>query len=143
MKSNEKSFLEQIASKAIEQGFVDPEMVADIEKYYDAHSVICSDKANLLLNVNSAVRSDPRNCSAWAKLFAQAICRFVVFDLQSPGEVEEEESQWLEQYLAKEEGLSEAEVRLLKEIQEDACRISPAIQRLIDQIPTPEPEESN
>jgi hypothetical protein len=134
MEPNAYSFLEKIASKAIEQGFVDPESVTSMTKHYDAHALVCQDKADLLFTINAGVRTSQQNCPAWNQLFAQAICRFVVFDLNSPGEIAESESQWLLQQLSNLEELTESEICLLKEIQENAISVTPAVRELVDRV---------
>lgn len=134
MEPNAYSFLEKIASEAITQGFVDPETVTALTKHCDAHSVICQDKANLLFSINASVRTSQQNCPAWHQLFAQTICRFVVFDMNSPGEIAESESQWLIQQITNSEELTESETSLLKEIQEHAISLTPAIRDLVERM---------
>lgn len=128
------SNLEAIATRAIEKGFVDGDAVSSLTEHYDAHAVICEDKANLLFAINTAVRSNDQNCPEWQQLFAQAICRFVVFDLNSPGEIAEDESKWLLQHLGKTQELSVAEVSLLKEIHSNAVTLTAEVRELVDRV---------
>ena len=80
--------------KIIEDGVVDAQEAADIEKDIFEDGVIDRDEANALFEINDAV-TDNENDPAWPKVFCKGITAHVLEDETSPGVLDSDEETWL------------------------------------------------
>ncbi len=122
----------QIASQAVEAGRITSDQVAALDKHLRTDWVICDAEAELLFQINHGVKSSDENCGSWQKLFADAISRFLVFDMNSPGEISSEESQWLRRHFQSSTQLTDSEKFLLLEIKRHATVVCPEMQDLFE-----------
>lgn len=130
MNSSNSLTPKQIATQAVAAGRITSDQVAALEKHLRSDWVICDAEAELLFQVNHGVKASDENCGSWQKLFAEAISRFLVFDMNTPGEISTEESQWLRQHFQSSSQLTDSEKFLLVEIKRHATSVCPEMQEL-------------
>jgi hypothetical protein len=129
--------VKQIVDHLAAQGHVDVEAVDALDRFFRKDTVISQDEADLLFQINDRVRLSEGNCESWSKLFADSITRFVVFDMNTPGELSTEESSWLRNQLGNitsGDQLSDAERHLLNEIKRHATSFSQEMKTLLELI---------
>ena len=94
------------------------------------------EEAQLLFQINDALHQSEENAESWAEFFVDAISQFIVFDMNSPGEIDEEEASWLVDQLVQHPILDQNEEALLKSIKKQATRID---DKLIEFLEDPRP----
>lgn len=124
----------QIATQAAQAGRITTEQVAALAKHLRADWVICEAEAELLFQINAGVKSSDDNCQSWQQLFAEAISRFLVFDMNTPGEISDEESVWLQQHFKSSHSLTDSEKFLLGEIRRHAKTVCPNMKALFAKV---------
>ena len=122
MSMNPTNSLNEIAQAIIAKGQLDLADLTTLAGQFDSDSVIDQHKAELLFQIDSMLQDGTGNCQQWQRLFSQSISRYVVFDMNSPGEIAECESEWLRRQIPDDRPLSGAEIELLRELQR--CSIS-------------------
>lgn len=126
------SSLDEIAERIIGKCKFDPADLAALEALFDSDSVIDQHKAELLFKINLAVHDGSVNCQQWHRLFSRAISRYVIFDLNSPGEIAECESNWLHSQMREDRPLSGAEIEMLRELQSNSTHSCEQMKSLYD-----------
>lgn len=124
--------LKEIAETVCDQGFVDQAALTALEEHFSSHSIVDQAKADLLFHISAAVSSSPKTCSAWPSLFLQSVCRYVVFDLNTPGEIAECEANWLRQHISDQREMTRIEIELIREIQRSAICTCSSMNQLFD-----------
>jgi len=132
MSAHQFQSLKEIADTVCEQGFVDQAALTALEEHFNSHSTVDQSKADLLFHISAVVSSNPKTCSAWQALFLQSVCRFVVFDLNSPGEIAESEANWLRHHISDQREMTRIEVALIREIQRSANCTCSAMNQLFE-----------
>tara|TARA_B100001093_G_scaffold382743_1_gene368305 strand:- start:2567 stop:3733 length:1167 start_codon:yes stop_codon:yes gene_type:complete len=120
--------LSSIKDAILEDGIIDADEVQMLGKVIYGEggaggSSVDRDEANFLFDLNDAV-TDKENDASWQDFFVNAIASHVLEDEESPGEVDEDEGDWL---VAKIEGDGEydaTEKALLAKIKSEAKSIS-------------------
>jgi hypothetical protein len=110
--SDPRSICEQV----IADGVVTSDEVRQLQNHVDTDWVICREDADLLFRVNNAARECKKNCKEWPEFFASTIARFIVFDMNTPGQVDRDEAEWLRAHFQSGQPLTETEKRLFREI---------------------------
>jgi predicted transcriptional regulator len=96
---------------------ISAEQVRTLEKYVKEDWVIDQNEAKLLFRMNKALKSNHDDCPEWTKFFVTSISRFVVMDMNSPGEIDETEGDWLAEMLDEYSVENASEKQLILEIQ--------------------------
>lgn len=78
----------------LEDGIIDANEVAQLRKELYEDGIIDKDEADLLFELNDAT-SGAANDPSWQALFVEALCDFLLKDEISPGEVDDNEAEWL------------------------------------------------
>jgi hypothetical protein len=100
-------------------GCVERAAVEALRKRLNDDWVISIEEAEWLFQINQQVADNPENCPSWPALYVEAISRFVVMDMESPGEVSASEAEWLRKHIPSDPAaLSAADVRLLNHIRD-------------------------
>ena len=115
-------------------GKVDSNAVQALEKHLQADWVVTIDEAELLFQIDRQVGRQDDNCPTWRPLFIEAISRFVVFDMNTPGEISTEESEWLRKHLSPDGELTPNEVQLLKHIRKHSASCCESMQHLFSLV---------
>jgi hypothetical protein len=113
------STLNELKKSILADGVIDEAEVKQLREVLYADGTIDREEAEFLFELNDAVSSND-NHPSWQALFVEAITGFLLDDEQSPGEIDEDEAQWL---LAKIQGdgqLDKAEKALLDNLKAKA-----------------------
>ncbi|MCR5645231.1 MAG: TerB family tellurite resistance protein [Bacteroidales bacterium] len=86
--------LEQLKKDLLEDGIIDAQEVQELQEVLYADGIIDKDEANFLFELNDAV-SGHDNHPSWNQFFVKAITSFLLEDEVSPGEIDDEEAEWL------------------------------------------------
>ena len=92
--------LSELKTSILADGVIDEAEVKQLREVLFADGEIDQEEAEFLFELNDAV-SGKENHSSWETLFVEAITSFLLEDEASPGEIDDEEAQWL---LAKIQG---------------------------------------
>lgn len=143
MNMNPAGSLDEIAASIIANGKVTSVDLALLECHFGSSAVIDQNKADLLFQINSAVGASLDTCQQWQNLFCQSICRFVVYDMSSPGEIADVEAEWLNQQLPPDRPLTSTELHLIREIQNSASTNCEQMKGLYARLDTTESISAN
>jgi hypothetical protein len=121
---------EQIVSHFAEAGKVETDAVEALEKLLNHDWVVSAKEAELLFKINRQIGGHDENCPTWGHLYTEAITRFLVFDLNTPGEISEEEAEWLRNHLSPENELTPNDILLLKNIHKHSQKSCASIEPL-------------
>ena len=86
--------LDQLKNELLADGIIDAAEVKELKEILYADGVIDTEEAEFLFEINDAV-SGKENASNWETLFIDAITSYLLEDENSPGEIDEEEANWL------------------------------------------------
>lgn len=86
--------LEELKKDLLADGIIDADEVKELEKVLYEDGVIDKDEADFLFELNDAV-TGKANDPSWEKFFVKAITSFVLDDETSPGEIDDDEAQYL------------------------------------------------
>ncbi len=114
--------IDDLVKAILEDGVIDDAEVAQLRQRLYADSKIDQEEAEALFTINDGVKGKS-NSADWTKLFAEAICDFLLKDETSPGVVDDAEAAWL---IAKLEGDGEIdanEKQLLKALKASATKL--------------------
>ena len=86
--------LEELKKDLLADGIIDADEVKELEEVLYEDGVIDKDEADFLFELNDAV-TGKANDPSWEKFFIKAITSFVLDDETSPGEIDDDEAQYL------------------------------------------------
>lgn len=86
--------LEQLKKELLKDGIIDAQEVNNLQEVLYADGIIDKDEANFLFELNDAV-SGHDNHPSWNQFFVKAITSFLLEDEVSPGEIDDDEADWL------------------------------------------------
>jgi hypothetical protein len=86
--------LEELKKELLADGIMDADEVKELEEVLYEDGVIDKDEADFLFELNDAV-TGKANDPSWEKFFIKAITSFVLDDETSPGEIDDDEAQYL------------------------------------------------
>lgn len=85
---------DEMKKNLLEDGIIDANEVVKLREALYEDGVIDKEEADFLFELNDAT-SGAANDPAWNALFVEAICDFLLKDEISPGEVDDDEAEWL------------------------------------------------
>jgi hypothetical protein len=115
--------ISDVVKAILEDGVIDDAEVTQLRQRLYADGVIDQEEANALFEINDAVKGKA-NSAEWAKLFAGAVCDYLLKDETSPGEVDEEEAAWLIEKLEGDGEIDANEKVLLLTLKENAKKLA-------------------
>ncbi len=115
----------QILQLIIADGKVDSKEVEALEHLLENDWIIDGAEANMLFEINDKVFTDQEEGREWQRFFVHAISKFLVFDMNSPGEITSEEAAWLTKRITADKSLSYTERLLLQDIRRHATKCCP------------------
>lgn len=122
----------EIIDHICQDGKVEQAEVDALRASLEADWQISPEEAQLLFRINDETQDSESNSDAWNELFVDAIAQFTVFDMNSPGEIDGQEANWLIDQLVQHPVLDQNEQRLLQHIQKRATRIDDKLTRFIE-----------
>ncbi len=129
--------LDSLKTAVLEDGIIDDEEVEMIRTVIygtggGAGEDVDRAEADFLFELNDAV-SGKENCAGWKDLFVEALSKHVLEDEVSPGEIDEDEAQWLVRGIEGDGVCDELEMALLSQIKAQATQIHPTLQAKLDE----------
>lgn len=109
----------EILKHIVADGIVDAQEVETLRQRVNQDWKVDRDEAELMFKINRATSDGDEHCDEWGPLFVEVICRYLVFDMHTPGEIDAEEGDWLALQLG-DGPLNVNERNLLKEIKRTA-----------------------
>ena len=111
--------LDEWADDIVEDGIVDAAEVAQMRERLLAAGGVDREAADFLFTINDAV-SGAENDPGWRALFVEALTKHVLEDEVSPGEVDEDEADYLIEMIEGDAQVDETELALLVNIVAEA-----------------------
>jgi len=125
-----REILDQIAA----DGIVDAAEVETLRQRLEEDWHIGQDEAELLFRINDAVSQSEEHAESWGEFFSEAIARYLVFDMNTPGEVDAGEARWLLARLNQDQQVCDVERKLLGNIRKYAKTIHSELDELIQSL---------
>ena len=113
----------EILDHVIEGGIIDRQGIDALTRHLNEDWVIDLHEAEFLFQVNHAIGGRDENIEGWSDFFVDNICRLILFDLHSPGELDEAEGNWLADQLGKHGCDNLTEKALIEEVRKKAQKI--------------------
>ena len=107
--------LEELKKELLADGIIDVDEVKELEEVLYEDGVIDKDEADFLFELNNAV-SGNENAPEWKDFFIKAITSFVLDDETSPGEIDDDEAQYLYDKIKGDGQIDDIEKALLENI---------------------------
>lgn len=118
-----KNEADSILSEILSNRRVSVDQVKSLEQFVKKDWVVDRSEAELMFKINQALGDNDEDCPEWCDFFVATVTRLVVMDMESPGEIDVSEGDWLgglfEQYSIK----NSAEQRLCSEIATNTSKI--------------------
>ena len=109
------STLSELKKSILADGVIDEAEVKQLREVLYADGTIDKEEAEFLFELNDAV-SGQDNHPDWEALFIEAITSFLLEDEASPGEIDDEEAEWLLSKIQGDGQLDENEKALLNNL---------------------------
>ena len=113
----------EVLKQVVQDTEINADQVKELARFVKQDWVIDQDEAKFLFRVNEALGSNHDDCPEWSQFFVTSISRFVVMDMNSPGEIDEAEGNWLAEMLDEFSVDNESEKKLIYEIQKTTSSI--------------------
>ncbi len=121
----------EVLKKVVADSAINAQQVEALENFVRQDWVIDQNEAKFLFRVNHAVGKNDEDCPQWTQFFVTSIARLVVFDLNTPGQIDEAEGDWLAEMLDENSVGNDSELALIAEIKKNTTSVSGKIaQRL-------------
>jgi len=109
------SNLKELKRLILADGVIDEQEVKQLRKVLYADGMIDKEEAEFLFELNDAV-TGKNNHPSWEILFVDAITSFLLEDEISPGEVDEDEANWLLDKILNDGKLDDIEIALINNL---------------------------
>jgi hypothetical protein len=113
------SVLNELKKSILADGVIDEPEVEQLRQVLYADGKIDKEEAEFLFELNDAV-SGKANHSSWDTFFIESITEFLLGDEISPGEIDEDEAQWLLSKIQGDAQLDKTERALLDNLKKKA-----------------------
>ena len=123
---------DEILHYLVDAGSIDTAAVKALEHQLESDWVVTADEAELLFRINDAVGQRDENCPTWNELYVHSISRYVLFDMNTPGEICPEEAEWLRAHMQSSGTYTKADRELLTYIRERATRCCESMEELFN-----------
>ncbi len=122
----DKEDADQLLDTIIENKTVNAEQVKALDAYIHADWVVDHEEAEHLFRVNHALADNVEACPEWCDFFRNAVVRLLVMDMETPGEIDQQEGDWLGSLVEKYRVGNVSEHMLFSEIQKMTSKIEGA-----------------
>ena len=113
-----------LIQKILANGNVTADEVRSLEKSVESDWVIDKSEVELLFRANKAIGEKDEDCPEWTAFFVKTVTRLVVLDLFTPGEIDQEEGDWLADLIDSHSTGNFSENQLMSEIRNTTSSIS-------------------
>ena len=107
--------LEELKKELLADGIIDAGEVKELEEVLYADGVIDKEEVDFLFELNNVV-SGKENAPEWKEFFVKTITSFVLEDETSPGEIDDNEAQYLYEQIKGDGQIDDIEKALLENI---------------------------
>ncbi len=122
--------LEELKKDLLADGIIDADEVKELEEVLYEDGVIDKDEADFLFELNDAV-TGKANDPSWEKFFVKAITSFVLDDETSPGEIDDDEAQYLYDKIKGDGQVDGTEKALLLNIKKNSKNFPKILEELL------------
>ena len=122
--------LQEYKAELLADGIIDANEVKELEQLLFADGKIDSEEADFLFALNDAVTGKDNDCS-WKKLFIRAIVSYLLEDELSPGEIDDEEADWLYNKIKGDGQIDTLERELLLQLKSQAKNFPAKLEELL------------
>ena len=122
--------LSELLADIVEDGIVDVDEVVRIRERLYADGIIDREEADFLFGVNDAVSGND-NDPGWQTLFVEALTNHVLEDEISPGEVDDDETEYLISKIEADDRVDDVELALLVNIIAQATKTTDKLQAFV------------
>ncbi len=105
-------------------GSINQKGIDALTRHLNADWVIDLNEAEFLFQVNSAIGDRDEAIELWGPFFVDNISRLVLFDLHTPGEIDETEGNWLAEMFEKFGCGNQSEKSLIEYIKDNAKSVA-------------------
>ena len=127
----------EVLKNVVANASITAEQVRELEEFVRQDWVIDEQEGKFLFRVNHALGSDFESCPEWTNFFVTSISRFTVLDMNTPGQIDESEGNWLGEMLDEYSVANLSENQLLAELQKSTTSIAGKIRDRIQSIDHP------
>lgn len=113
----------QILEHVLEGGSIDRNGIDALTRHLNKDWRIDLHEAEFLFQVNAAIGQRDEEMEGWTEFFCDNIARLVLFDLHTPGELDEAEGNWLADQLEKSGCGNQTEKTMVEHIRDRAQKI--------------------
>ncbi|MFK7766262.1 MAG: hypothetical protein AB8B55_03390 [Mariniblastus sp.] len=124
----------EVLKKVVADGSINAEQVKELEQFVKGDWVIDEQEAKFLFRVNQALGSNHDDCSEWTDFYVTSICRLVVMDMNSPGQIDSEEGDWLSSMFDEYAVENDSQKKLIFELQKSTTSIEGKLGERLDSI---------
>ena len=124
----------KVLEKIVADTKITAEQVRELENFISEDWIIDELEAEVLFRVNKALGSNEDDCPEWTEFFLRSICKLVVMEMSSPGEIDQSEGDWLGEMFEKYSVENESQEKLLFELQKSTTSIEGKIAEKIQPI---------
>lgn len=107
----------------LNDGQLDDSRIDQIERALKSDWIVDRSEIELLFQVNQKLGEQDEQTPRWTDLFVDNVARLVVMDLDSPGEIDESEGDWLAEIFDRYSVGNTTERRLVQEIRNLASTV--------------------
>lgn len=122
--------LKELKKSILADGVIDEQEVKQLRELLYADGIIDKEEAEFLFELND-VAYGKDNHASWAALFVDAITRYLLEDETSPGEVDEDEANWLIAKIQGDGKLDKIESALLQNLKAKANKMPQSLLNLL------------
>jgi hypothetical protein len=114
----------EVLKQVVADSAINADQVRELEKFVRQDWVIDEQEAKFLFRVNHALGQDFEDCPEWTEFFVSSIARLAVLDMNTPGQIDEAEGDWLGEMLDEYSIDNVSEKQLLAELQKTTSSIA-------------------
>lgn len=122
--------LQEYKAELLADGIIDANEVKELEQLLFTDGKIDSEEADFLFELNDAVSGKDNDCSV-LKLFIRAIVSYLLEDKLSPGEIDDEEADWLYNKIKGDGQIDILERELLLQLKSQAKNFPAKLEELL------------
>ncbi len=123
--------LHALVQQVLDDGQLDETRIEQIERALKSDWIVDRSEIEWLFQINQKLGDRDEQFPQWSDLFVNNVARLVVMDLETPGEIDESEGDWLAEVFDQYSVGNATEKRLIEEIRSMAKSIGG---RFIDRI---------
>lgn len=123
--------LSDLKKSRLADGKIDAAEVKEIKATIYTDGKIDAEEADFLFELNDRC-STAENDPSWSTLFINAICSYLLDDIQSPREIDKKESDWLLDKIGADGKIDRLELELLRKLASEAKSMPDTLRAFIE-----------